>query len=111
MCIRGVANLAASLRATGTRGFPHFRRSVSQHRPEDSGKEKMEPWVWVVVSASIGLLLVLLSNVVGCFTWPSSHNSHAAACVGPTLSRADGWGFLVPFVWASARNGCPYSLA
>jgi hypothetical protein len=80
--------------------FLIFARSVSQHRPEDSGKEKMEPWVWVVVSASIGLLLVLLSNVVGCFYL-------AFRATTPTLPHAwdqrylalMAWGFLVPFVW------------
>src|SRR5208283_1370139 len=31
--------------------FLIFFRTVSQHRPADSGKEKLEPWVWVVISA------------------------------------------------------------
>ncbi|MGA2610357.1 MAG: NnrS family protein [Terriglobia bacterium] len=80
--------------------FLIFFRSVSQHRPEDTGKEKMEPWVWVVLSASIGLLLVLLSNVVGCFYL-------AFRATTPALPHAwdqrylalMAWGFLVPFVW------------
>jgi hypothetical protein len=56
--------------------------------------------VWVVLSASIGLLLVLLSNVVGCFYL-------AFRATTPALPHAwdqrylalMAWGFLVPFVW------------
>jgi hypothetical protein len=80
--------------------FLIFFRSVSRHRPVDSGKEKLEPWVWVVVSASIGLLVVLLSNVAGTFY---------LAFRGATPALPHGmdqrflalmaWGFLVPFVW------------
>ena len=80
--------------------FLIFFRTVSQHRPEDPGKDKLEPWVWVVISASIGLLLVLLSNVAGSFyladrgttpALPHGWDQRYLALVA--------WGFLVPFVW------------
>jgi uncharacterized protein involved in response to NO len=80
--------------------FLIFLRAVSQHRPEDSGKARLEPWVWVVISASLGLLLVLLANLAVCvyLAWQGS---------GPALSHLLdqrylvllAWGFLVPFVW------------
>jgi hypothetical protein len=43
-----------------------FFRAVAQHRPGDSGKDRLEPWVWVVISASTGFLLVLIANLAAC---------------------------------------------
>jgi hypothetical protein len=43
--LSGVLELAA---------FLIFFRAVSQHRPEESGKSRLEPWIWVVISASTG---------------------------------------------------------
>ncbi len=80
--------------------FLIFFRAVSQHRHEDSGKGRWEPWIWVVVSASIGLLLVLLTNLAGCFhvslrgatpAFPHLFDQRFLALMA--------WGFLVPFVW------------
>jgi len=80
--------------------FVIFFRSVSQHRPEDSGKDQMEPWVWVVVSACIGLLLVLLSNVAACFYLAIRTNTPALPHGWDQRYLAlMAWGFLVPFVW------------
>src|SRR5579872_1815480 len=47
--------------------FLIFFRAVSQHRSEDSGKSRLEPWIWVVISASTGLLLSLIANLAACF--------------------------------------------
>ncbi len=80
--------------------FLIFFRAVSHHRPADSGKSRMEPWIWVVVSASAGLLLVLVANLLGCFyvslrgatpAFPHVLDQRYLALVA--------WGFLVPFVW------------
>lgn len=80
--------------------FLIFFSIVSQHRPKDSSKKSPEPWVWVVMAATIGFLLSLVMNLVG---------SVQAALHGmdPAFSRKFdqpylallGWGFLVPFVW------------
>jgi uncharacterized protein involved in response to NO len=80
--------------------FLIFFRTVSQHRPEDSGKARLDTWIWVVISASIGLLLVLLTNLAGCFyvslrgatpAFPHLFDQRYLALMA--------WGFLVPFVW------------
>ena len=77
-----------------------FFRSVSQHRPGDSGKQKLDPWIWVVVSASLGLLLVLLTNLAGCFYVALRGTSPAFPHVFDQRYLAlMAWGFLVPFVW------------
>jgi uncharacterized protein involved in response to NO len=80
--------------------FVIFFRAVSQHRPEDSGKNWSDAWVWVVISASIGLMLTLVANLAGTIYM-------AVRGAGPALPHAldqrylvlVAWGFLVPFVW------------
>ncbi|MGH9757938.1 MAG: NnrS family protein [Candidatus Acidiferrales bacterium] len=91
--------------------FAIFFRAVSRHRPEDSGKAAMEPWVWVVITASAGLLLAILANLAACFYL-------AVRGGGPALSHAAdqrylvlvAWGFLVPFVWGFSSKWMPIFL-
>ena len=42
--------------------FLIFFRSVSQHEARDSGKAKLDTWVWVVIVATVGFLGALLMN-------------------------------------------------
>ena len=80
--------------------FLIFFRAVSQHRPEASGKEKLGPWIWVVISASMGLLLVLLVNLGGCLFVSFRGTSPAFPHLFDQRYLAlMAWGFLVPFVW------------
>ena len=80
--------------------FLIFFRNISQHRSEGSGKQKLGLWIWVVASASIGLLSLLMVNLVGCFyvafhevtpAFPHLFDQRYLALMA--------WGFLVPFVW------------
>jgi len=80
--------------------FLIFFAIVSQHRPKDSSKKGLEPWVWVVMSATIGFLLSLTTNLVESMevsargmnpAFPREFDQRYLALVG--------WGFLVPFVW------------
>jgi uncharacterized protein involved in response to NO len=80
--------------------FLTFFRAVSQHRPDSPGKTRLAPWIWIVISAATGLLLVLLANAGASFY---------LALRGATPALPHGldqrylvltaWGFLVPFVW------------
>jgi uncharacterized protein involved in response to NO len=80
--------------------FLIFFAAVSQHRPANSTKGRMDPWIWVVISASVGLFLALIANLAGCF-YVSFHG------ISPTFLHVFdqrylalmAWGFLVPFVW------------
>jgi len=80
--------------------FLIFFATVSQHRPKDSSKKGLEPWVWVVMSATIGFLLSVTANLVESVqvsfrgidpAFPRDFDQRYLALVG--------WGFLVPFVW------------
>jgi len=80
--------------------FGIFFAIVSQHKPKDSGKKTLEPWVWVVMSATVGFLLSLGANLVESVqvalrglepAFPRNFDQRYLALLG--------WGFLVPFVW------------
>jgi uncharacterized protein involved in response to NO len=80
--------------------FLIFFRAVLQHRPVGAGKKKMEPWVWVVISASIGFLSVLVVNLAGCFYVSFNEATPAFPHLFDQCYLAlMAWGFLVPFVW------------
>ena len=66
--LSGVLELAA---------FLIFFNAVSQHRPADSGKSRLEPWICVVISVSPALSHILDQRYLVLIAW----------------------GFLVPFVW------------
>lgn len=89
--LSGILELAA---------FLIFFRITSQHRPQDPSKAGLEPWVWAVLTAAIGFLAVVVTNLGGSFYVSLRGDSPAF------LRRFDqryvalmGWGFLVPFVW------------
>jgi uncharacterized protein involved in response to NO len=89
--------LSASLELAA---FLVFFRAVSQHQPASTGQEKLGPWIWVVISASLGLLLVLVANLAGClyvsFRSPTPAFPHL---FDQRYLALLAWGFLVPFVW------------
>jgi len=91
--------------------FLVFFRAVSQHRPEGSGKKKMEPWIWVVMSASLGFLLVLLANLAGCLYVSALGITPAFPHVlDQRYLTLMAWGFLVPFVWGFSAKWMPVFL-
>jgi len=80
--------------------FLIFFRAVSQHRAEGAGKTKLDPWVWVVISATLGLGVVLVTNLAGCF-YVALHEATPAFphLFDQRYLTLMAWGFLVPFVW------------
>ena len=106
---RVVAPLSASFELAA---FLIFLRCVSGHRAQTSGHQGLEKWVFVVIAASMGLLLTLIVNLGGTL-WV------AARAVSPDLPQAfdqrflvlQTWGFLVPFVWGFSAKWLPIFLA
>jgi uncharacterized protein involved in response to NO len=91
--------------------FVIFFHLVSSHRPQDSGKQKLEEWVLVVIAAAVGLLLTLLVNL-GAALWLAYRG------ISPDLPTEfdhrflvlETWGFLVPFVWGFSAKWMPVFL-
>jgi hypothetical protein len=105
---RFLLSLSAVLELTA---FLIFFRAVSQHKPEDSSKAGLGPWVTVVISAAVGLLLVLSANLVGCF-YVSLRGSTPAFphMFDQKFLALMAWGFLVPFVWGFSAKWMPVFL-
>lgn len=80
--------------------FLIFFRAVSQHRPTGTAKGSLEPWVWVVISAAMGLLFSLLINLGGSIyvAWRGVTPAFPHVFDQRYLVVLT-WGFLVPFVW------------
>jgi len=80
--------------------FAIFCRVVSQHRPDDSGRSRVDPWIWMVITACIGFMAMLVANLVGCF-YASLRGATPAFphLFDQRYLALTAWGFLVPFVW------------
>jgi len=80
--------------------FLIFFSAVSGHQPTEPGKERLGTWIYVVISASAGLLAVLAMNLGGCFYVAFRTASPAFPHIFDQRHLAlMAWGFLVPFVW------------
>jgi uncharacterized protein involved in response to NO len=80
--------------------FSIFFYSVSGHRPHDSGKQRLEEWVFVVIVAAVGLLLTLLVNLgVALFLVHRGVSPDLPAQFDQRYLVLETWGFLVLFVW------------
>ena len=75
--------------------FAIFFRTVSGHRPQDAGKNKLEHWVFVVIAGSVGLLLTLLVNFGSDIVSRHSRNiARNTSRIRPTFSRSSNLGIL-----------------
>jgi len=77
-----------------------FFAIVSRHKPKESSKTGPEPWVWVVMYATLGFLASVTANLVASLqvalrgldpAFPRSFDQRYLTLLG--------WGFLVSFVW------------
>ena len=91
--------------------FSIFFYSVSGHRPQDSGKQKLEEWVLVVIAAAVGLLLTLLVNLgAALFLAYRGISPDLPAQFDQRFLVLETWGFLVPFVWGFSAKWLPVFL-
>ena len=91
--------------------FAIFFRTVSGHRPQESGKAKLEVWVFVVIAGSVGLLLTLLVNFgVTLFLAVRGTSAEIPADFDQRFLVLQTWGFLVPFVWGFNAKWLPVFL-
>lgn len=91
--------------------FLIFFRAVSQHKPQDSGKAKLETWVLVVIVGTLGLLATLILNLGACL-WLAFRSNEPA--FPPNFDQRflilAAWGFMVPFVWGFNAKWLPVFL-
>ncbi len=91
--------------------FLLFFRAVSQHEPAADGKSRMEPWIWLVVTATIGFLATLLFNAGIAFYLALNG---AGPAIPPAVDQRFlvlcTWGFLAPFVWGFSTKWLPIFL-
>jgi uncharacterized protein involved in response to NO len=91
--------------------FVIFFHSVSGHRPQDSGKQKLDEWVVVVIAAAVGLLLTLLVNLgAALFLAYSGVSPDLPPQFDQRFLVLETWGFLVPFVWGFSAKWLPVFL-
>lgn len=91
--------------------FSIFFYSVSGHRPQDSGKQKLEEWVFVVIAAAVGLLLTLLVNLgASLFLAYRGSSPDLPAQFDQRFLVLETWGFLVLFVWGFSAKWLPVFL-
>jgi len=91
--------------------FVIFFRAVSQHKPEDGGKDRLDTWIFVVIAGSLGLLTTLLLNF-GAAVWLALRGSSPAFPQGfdQRFLVLAAWGFMVPFVWGFSAKWLPIFL-
>jgi len=91
--------------------FVIFFHSVSGHRPQDSGKQKLDGWIVVVIAAAVGLLLTLLVNLgAALFLAFRGISPDLPIEFDQRFLVLETWGFLVPFVWGFSAKWLPVFL-
>jgi len=88
--------------------FLIFFRAVASHRPAGGAPKPWEPWIFVVIAATMGLLTSLMLNLGASIQLAR----HAAS---PAFSHefdqryliVSTWGFLVPMVWGFSSRWLP----
>jgi hypothetical protein len=88
--------------------FGIFFRTVSGHRPQDSGQQTIGEWVFVVIAGTIGLLITLLVNLgVAAHLALRGTSPALAADFDQRFLVLQAWGFLVRFVWGFSAKWLP----
>ncbi|MGC2184643.1 MAG: hypothetical protein WA637_15290 [Terriglobales bacterium] len=91
--------------------FSIFFYSVSGHRPLDSGKQRLDEWVFVVIIAAVGLLVTLLVNLgATLFLAYRGGSPDLPSQFDERFLVLETWGFLVPFVWGFSAKWLPVFL-
>jgi hypothetical protein len=91
--------------------FLIFFRAVASHRPATGTPKPWEPWIFVVVAATMGLLTSLMLNL-------GASIQLARNAASPAFSHefdqryliVSTWGFLVPMVWGFSSRWLPVHL-
>jgi uncharacterized protein involved in response to NO len=91
--------------------FLIFFKGVASHRTSSSPAKPLEPWIIVVITATLGLLASLLLNLGASFQLAIN----AASPAFPHLFDqryliVSTWGFIVPMIWGFSARWLPVFL-
>ncbi len=87
--------------------FLIFFQAVATHRPSGSAKP-LEPWIFVVIAATLGLLASLMLNLGASFQLALNADSPAFPHLfDQRYLMVSTWGFIVPMVWGFSARWLP----
>jgi uncharacterized protein involved in response to NO len=88
--------------------FLIFFQAVASHRPTGGAPKPWEPWISVVIAATLGLLASLLLNLGASIQLARHANSPAFPReFDQRYLMVSTWGFLVPMVWGFSSRWLP----
>ena len=88
--------------------FLLFFQAVASHRPSSGTAKPLEPWIFVVIAATLGLLASLLLNLGASFQLALNANSPAFPHLfDQRYLIVSTWGFIVPMVWGFSARWLP----
>ena len=91
--------------------FLMFFTAISQHKPQDSGQQQLDTWIFVVIAGTMGLFATLLLNF-GATLWLALRGSSPAftQAFDQRFLVLAAWGFMVLFVWGFSAKWLPVFL-
>src|SRR5205807_173880 len=88
--------------------FLIFFQAVASHRPSNGSAKPLEPWIFVVIAATLGLLASLLLNLGASFQLALNASSPAFPHLfDQRYLIVSTWGFIVPMVWGFSARWLP----
>ncbi|MGH9686717.1 MAG: NnrS family protein [Candidatus Acidiferrales bacterium] len=88
--------------------FLIFFQAVASHRPSSGSAKSLEPWIFVVIAATVGLLASLLLNLGASFQLALNAGSPAFPHLfDQRYLIVSTWGFIVPMVWGFSARWLP----
>lgn len=91
--------------------FLIFFKAVASHRTSSGPAKPLEPWIFVVIAATLGLLASLLLNVGASFQLALNAESPAFPHLfDQRYLIVSTWGFIVPMVWGFSARWLPVFL-
>jgi uncharacterized protein involved in response to NO len=91
--------------------FLIFFKAVASHRTSSSPAKPFEPWIFVVIAATLGLLVSLVLNLGASFQLALNAESPAFPHLfDQRYLMVSTWGFIVPMIWGFSARWLPVFL-
>ena len=88
--------------------FLIFFQAVASHRPSSGPAKPLEPWIFIVIAATLGLFASLSLNLGASFQLATNADSPAFPHLfDQRYLIVSTWGFIVPMVWGFSSRWLP----